>query len=515
MNYQLLRSRVLSCVLVLIMVFGIIGISGEQVLADTGSNSNLSLLSKGGSSQETDPVLLTEDNNVATAILLAPTNPTAVATGAGSIKITWTAVSGAVGYKVFRSTSSVGTFKNVGDTAALSFTDTGLVAGTRYFYKIKAYRMVGTTKEFSSYSAVVYTKPLPSAPTNPIVVSAGYDSVKVSWTAVSGATGYKIMRSSASGGPYEQIKDTTALSFVNTGLSTGTRYFYKIRAYTTVSTGKIFGGYSAIKYAAPVPATPTSLKATTAGSVMIKPTWAEVAGATGYEVFRSLSASSGYTRVATIASPSYLEMGTTGKTYYYKVRAYTTVDETTVYGVLSGYVKVTLTPSTVGTGTRLSPYSGYQNRTLTFQEYSFYEPKTIQLQLLDVIKGAEANAIVHSENQYNQVPAADEEWMLLKYHLKYVSGPDELLYAYDVISGSNFYTTAYNRVSPRSTASLSHSLSPYSIFNVRMYPGGESDIYIGILVKKTLGYPLYQIGVGYDKEQYKTIYKWFQTNPNY
>lgn len=76
-------------------------------------------------------------------------------------------------------------------------------------------------------------------------------------------------------------------------------------------------------------------------------------------------------------------------------------------------------------GDRATPYNGFRLKSLSYQQYSWDIPKTIEIQLTESIKGAAANTIVNTENMYNQSPAADEEWIFLKYHLKYVSGPDE------------------------------------------------------------------------------------------
>jgi hypothetical protein len=48
---------------------------------------------------------------------------------------------------------------------------------------------------------------------------------------VAGATEYRILRSTTSGGPYSQVGTTTSTSFSNTGLTCNTTYFYVVRAF--------------------------------------------------------------------------------------------------------------------------------------------------------------------------------------------------------------------------------------------------------------------------------------------
>lgn len=81
----------------------------------------------------------------------------ATVTGHKSIKLTWKAVTDASGYKVYRATSATGSYKLVKTTTSKSFTNTGLKAGTKYYYKVKAYKESTNGK----VSAVVSAKPAP------------------------------------------------------------------------------------------------------------------------------------------------------------------------------------------------------------------------------------------------------------------------------------------------------------------------------------------------------------------
>jgi len=79
----------------------------------------------------------------------------------------------------------------------------------------------------------------------------------------------------------------------------------------------------------------------------IKISWKKVEGASGYAVYRSTSEKGKYTRIATV-KPDKLSYEntklTTGKTYYYKVRAFRTVNGKNVYGTYSGIKKQRVQP---------------------------------------------------------------------------------------------------------------------------------------------------------------------------
>lgn len=79
---------------------------------------------------------------------------------AGSKKITvkWTKVSGATGYKLYRATSKSGNYKLIKTTTSTYYTNKSLTKGKKYYYKVKAYRMVSGKKVYSGYSSVKYCR---------------------------------------------------------------------------------------------------------------------------------------------------------------------------------------------------------------------------------------------------------------------------------------------------------------------------------------------------------------------
>lgn len=68
-----------------------------------------------------------------------------------------------------------------------------------------------------------------SAP-NGLAAKAGKNQVALNWNAVPGATNYNIMRSGTSGGPYARIATTSASSYSDEGLASGTPFYYAVSA---------------------------------------------------------------------------------------------------------------------------------------------------------------------------------------------------------------------------------------------------------------------------------------------
>ena len=78
------------------------------------------------------------------------------------LRISWSAVSGADGYEVYRYNSSTAKWDKIRTTSALKFVDSKLSGGTVYKYKVRAYRLYDGKSVFGSYSSTLSEKTLPA-----------------------------------------------------------------------------------------------------------------------------------------------------------------------------------------------------------------------------------------------------------------------------------------------------------------------------------------------------------------
>jgi hypothetical protein len=252
-----------------------------------------------------------------------------------SQKISWKAISGANGYYIYRATSSTGTYAYLGSTTSLTKTYTGLVTGKNYYYKIKAYHTESNgTKIYSSYSSVKYGKPVPVTPNVDVGLSA-YDSVKVTWTGVTGASGYEIYRGlhvasqSYATLQYVGAASSSARSYNDAHLKLETDYEYAVLAYHTENGVKIYSltpkqlniGIDMIMTSG-IP----TFKPAYATATEIKISWNEIWGA-HYEIWKYdvTKPELGYVYLAlcNTSPPSYTDTGLEpGNQYRYKVRTY-------------------------------------------------------------------------------------------------------------------------------------------------------------------------------------------------
>ena len=252
---------------------------------------------------------------------LPPAAPTVTMTysDSGKPKLTWNAVSGATSYRVFRSESRGTGYSLLGTTTATSYTNTGAAVGKTYYYRVKAVNSVGT----SGYSNIVSGKAKTAAPAAPSVTAGNSSTGKpqLTWKAVSGAVKYEVYRSTRQNSGYSLLGTTTSTSYVNTGASTGTTYYYRVKA---VNRNGMASGYSNIVSCKAKAAAPAAPSVTAGNSSTGKPrlTWKAVSGAVSYRIYRSESRGAGYSLLGTTSSTSYVNTGAAaGKTYYYRVKA--------------------------------------------------------------------------------------------------------------------------------------------------------------------------------------------------
>jgi len=132
---------------------------------DNGNSTQIIFVVPIGSKAYYDSLITAKVLGTSTAVIVeipaVPTNLTASSTGPDSTSISWTAVDGASGYAVYRSKLvTIARSTPFAYTVSTSFSDTGLTTGTMYYYKIAAYKTIGTTNIFGSATAAAGVQPL-------------------------------------------------------------------------------------------------------------------------------------------------------------------------------------------------------------------------------------------------------------------------------------------------------------------------------------------------------------------
>ncbi|HEV2436750.1 MAG TPA: fibronectin type III domain-containing protein, partial [Verrucomicrobiae bacterium] len=289
----------------------------------------------------------------------APSGLTAIA-GDAQVSLNWTASSGATSYNVYRASVSGGPYTQIATSVSTtSYTDTTVVNGTTYYYVVTAVNANGESGYSNEASATPCTTP--TVPTG-LSATGGNAQIMVNWFVVLGSTSYTVKRATSSSGPYSQIASgITTTNYTDTGLASGTTYFYVVDAVNSCGSS----GDSAYIGATTIPAVPSGLTAT-AGSNQVVLSWMAATGATSYNVKRSTTSGGPYTTIASPTTASYTDTtAVNGTTYYYVVSAVNASGES----ASSAEVSVTPSaPSAPAAPTNLTASTGRRKVTLTWTQ---------------------------------------------------------------------------------------------------------------------------------------------------
>ena len=248
-----------------------------------------------------------------------------------TIKLTWKQVKYASGYQVYRSkkkNSEYQLIKEIKNGATVSFTDTSLTPGVDYYYKIRAVVLNQKTAGCGSFSAHVNARTVQKTKVTSMK-TINVKKIQLNWKRATGASGYKVYRADGSGQKYKLVKTVSAgtLKYVDSNIHTGKTYYYKIKAVSKLNGTIISGGYSdEVAYRALNKVKVSSVKFTSSNTMKVS--WSRVSGATEYRIYRATTKNGNYTKIATVKdnkakTQSYTDKNIySGKSYYYKVQAY-------------------------------------------------------------------------------------------------------------------------------------------------------------------------------------------------
>ena len=168
-----------------------------------------------------------------------------VSAGYNALKLNWSKVKGANGYRVYVKVN--GQWKALGNTKSTTYVHKKLETGKSYTYTVKAYKNTKSGTVWSSYDKKGITgKAALSAPSLRKAKRISAKKATLSWKKVNGASGYVVYRKT-NNGRWQIVKKITKgniTSFTDKKLSKGKKYTYTVRAYRTVGKKNIYSGYN-------------------------------------------------------------------------------------------------------------------------------------------------------------------------------------------------------------------------------------------------------------------------------
>jgi hypothetical protein len=140
-------------------------------------------------------------------------------------------------FKIEQSSDDGATWALIKTAAAniIAYDIAGLTPNTTYKFRLKATNNVGDS-DYSNTVAIT-TLGVPTAPSGLSATAISSSKINLNWTDnASAEDGFKIERSTSSGGPFTQIGTTNAnaATYSDTGLNMNTAYYYRVRAYNSV-----------------------------------------------------------------------------------------------------------------------------------------------------------------------------------------------------------------------------------------------------------------------------------------
>ena len=256
----------------------------------------------------------------------APAAPASVSIGGvahQSVTVNWSAAANASFYTVYRSTlfnngggasNVLGTIVLANNVTGTTYMDGSPTDGSIYSYFVTASGPGGTSAASVQAAAVPLPPPPASAPGSLAGIFGGANVV-LSWTAVPGAVGYVITRSTSPSGPFNLLMSVTETTYTDAGVNPALTYYYQVIAMNAAGVST-----NASVTVVPPPGAPASLSAIP-GNAQVQLNWTSVPGVTGYYVFRGTNSGGEDTLVVgNYSGTSYTDSGVVnGTTYYYVV----------------------------------------------------------------------------------------------------------------------------------------------------------------------------------------------------
>ena len=243
------------------------------------------------------------------------------------------------------------------------YTDTGLLAGTSYYYRVTAVN----TNPGGGSSAVVNATPfpvttagvsaVPSAPTAVTATAASATQVNLTWVDnASNELGYVVERSTTSDfatnwTDFNLVLAANSTSYSDTTAAASSSYYYRVHAFNLAGSSTLVNATPApVATPAPagIPAQPTGLTAivdpsTVVPNTAIRLNWTDNASnEIGFHIYRSITGIFSSVPTFTLATPNlttFSDATVAGDTnYYYQVTAYNATGDSQPAGPVVGTI---------------------------------------------------------------------------------------------------------------------------------------------------------------------------------
>ena len=255
---------------------------------------------------------------------------------ADALRINWSKNASADGYIVeMYQGNKWARVAKITNNSTTTFRKSGFKAGTVYNFRVKAYKMYGSTALYSVYSATVAARTNPSVMTGAKLTGRAADALRINWTKNASADGYIVeMYQGNKWVRVAKITNSNTTTFRKAGLKASTVYKFRVRAYKMSGSTALYGNYSATVTARTNPSIVKGVKIGGKAKDALRVNWTKNASAQGYIV--EMYKGGKWVRVAKITNSNTTTFRKAGlaknTTYKFRVCAYYMSGKTALYG---------------------------------------------------------------------------------------------------------------------------------------------------------------------------------------
>ena len=380
-----------------------------------------------------------------------------------------------------------------------------------------------TAVEGSAYtgSKTVKFKILPAKVKGLTVKKKTETTAKLSWKAVQGATGYVLYGYDPDFDEYDKIDAVKKTTAVAEDLDPGEVYRFAVRAYVKSNGKNYYSSYSKLVKAktlkaAAVPATtvptatqpvtePTTLPATTVPATLPTgtPTQATIPSTLPTTQPVTQPTTQPVTQPVTQPTTQPVSQPTTQPVTQPTTQP---VTQPTTQPVTQPTTQPATQPTTQAPKageTFSNPLPGQNDETIEFNEDRYEPVRQVKIKLKNVVTGDAANKLALSENSFNTDAGSGYSWRFFIFEVNYVSssaGLNDVLEAGYIINDDTFFKSNGAIVQQKGIASLGKRFEGSGFYDIKLYPGGNSEVVIGLLMADTSGDVLLRVPKAAGKE---------------
>ena len=275
------------------------------------------------------------------AELAARTNPSVMkgvklgGRAADALRINWSKNASADGYivEMYKGNKWVRVAK-ITNNSTTTFKKSGLKAGAVYKFRVRAYKMSGSTALYGNYSATVTARTNPSVIKGVKLGGRAADALRINWSKNASADGYIVEM--YKGGKWvrvAKIANSGTTTYRKAGLKACTAYKFRVKAYKMSGKTALYGAYSATLSANTIPTNVSRFRLNSKTGKMLNLGWDMSDDAAGYIVQQYKGGK--WVQVAKLAKSKdrvRINSLSPSTTYKFRIRKYANIGKTTVYG---------------------------------------------------------------------------------------------------------------------------------------------------------------------------------------